>query len=319
MIEINLEKEWPCYGVPDHIAVDNGLDLVSYAVSMACQQLGSEVMRMPPREPWYKGTIERFGGTINTRFIHWLPGTTFGGQKNGYDYDPEISACITYDEFCKHVEHYVVRIHNLTPRQGKPGIPVELFTRHTNTWPVRLPEDIEDFNAVFALTAHPTLQQGGVRFENESYNSVELGDLWNHMPDGSRVTVKVDPIDIRKIRVIDPRTDKPIVVPCKRHYDAPRSLALNQMIHKYMKEQGLNPDLVEHRVQAQHDLASMVNESSAKGKKLRKQFAQHSLTLVDGAAQKQDVPRKQSKQMVDQGVADLEARLGAALAMAEDE
>ncbi len=319
MTEIDLAKEWPCYGVPDYIAVDNGLDLVSFAVSMACLQLGIEVMRMPPREPWYKGTIERFGRTMNTRLVHWLPGTTYGGQKKGYDYNPEASACITFDDFCRAFEHYVVKIHNRTPRRNKPGVPIELFTSHTKTWPVRLPEDIEDFNAVFALTIRPTLQQAGFQYEHERYNSMELGDLWNHMPENSKVIAKVDPTDIRQIRVIDPRTNKPIVVPCLNHYDAPRPLALHKMIFKFMKENGLNPDLAEHRVQAQHDLAAMVNEASANGRKLRKLYAQQSLSLIDSATQERLAPRNQMNQKLDQGVADLEARMAAALKISDTE
>jgi len=47
-------------------------------VQDSCTELGIELLFAPPRSPWYKGVIECAGGTFNTRFIHWLPGTPLG-------------------------------------------------------------------------------------------------------------------------------------------------------------------------------------------------------------------------------------------------
>lgn len=80
MTEIDLKKEWPWCGVPDHIAIDNGLDFPGNVVALTCPQLGIEVMCMPPRDPWYKGSIERFGRTINTRLVHGFPDSIIDGE-----------------------------------------------------------------------------------------------------------------------------------------------------------------------------------------------------------------------------------------------
>lgn len=312
MSDIDLDREWPCFGAPDSIAIDNGLDFTSNGVAMACLQLGTEVMRMPPRTPWYKGTIERFGGTMNVRFIHWLPGSATGIEMRNYEYDPEATASITYDDFCRLFERYVVTIHNKTPRRNKPGTPIERFLSGTQAWPVRLPEDIEDFNAVFALTVQKRVGQGGFEYEHERYNSAELGEIWNQMPAGSEVTVRVDPTDIRRVFVIDPRTDRAISVPCLTEYAAPRPLALHKMVWTYLLAHDLNPESAEHRVLAEQKLADDINEASEKGKKLRKQFAQLAVTVIDGSVQQAPLSRNQTSLMQDQGISDLQARMAAA-------
>ncbi len=313
-MEINERpKPWPCHGIPDSIAMDNGLDLTSYAVSDACLALGSEIMRMPPREPWYKGTIERIGRTMNTRFIHWLPGTTFGKQTSKVEYNAEHTASIPYDDFCRAFERYVNDIHNLTPRRNKPGTPLDRFLQGTARWPARLPADLDEFNAVFALTGQATLQQSGFQFERESYNCAELGDLWNQMPKKNKVTIKINPLDIRTLRVIDPRTNKSFPVPCLTHYATPQPLSLHKMVRDYMKKNGMNPDSAEQRTQARHQLAEAMNESSVRGKKLRRQHAQMAREILDNGTQTSVPDRQQSSAVLKEKVDDLNARMDAAL------
>ena len=269
-------------------------------------------MRMPPREPWYKGTIERVGRTMNTRFIHWLPGTTFGKQTSNVDYNAEHTAAIPYDDFCRGFERYITEIHNLTPRRNKPGTPLDRFLQGTARWPVRLPADLDEFNAVFALTEHPTLQQTGFQFENERYNSAELGELWNQMPKGSKVTIKIDPLDIRTLRVIDPRTNKSFPVPCLTHYATPQPLSLHKMVRDYMKTNGMNPDSAEQCTQAEREVAAEMNEASTRGRKLRRQHAQVAHEILSGHASTAEAPGQRGRAARKEKVDDLKARMEAA-------
>lgn len=47
------------------IVIDNGRDISSKAVTMACLQLGMEISRAPARKPWQKDKIERVHARIN--------------------------------------------------------------------------------------------------------------------------------------------------------------------------------------------------------------------------------------------------------------
>ncbi|MFZ8444692.1 integrase catalytic domain-containing protein, partial [Staphylococcus aureus] len=50
---------WPCYGVPQVIVVDNGLEFHSQALQSLAMDLGLAVVFCPKYQPWYKGSIER--------------------------------------------------------------------------------------------------------------------------------------------------------------------------------------------------------------------------------------------------------------------
>jgi hypothetical protein len=68
------------YPFHDGIVIDNGLDLPSYAATKANLQSGIEVMRMPPREPWRKGSIERLWRPMNTRLVPGFPDSIIDGE-----------------------------------------------------------------------------------------------------------------------------------------------------------------------------------------------------------------------------------------------
>lgn len=74
------ESAAPWMGIMNLITVDKGLDLKSDGIREACSSLGIEVAVMAPRAPSWKGAIERFGRTLNTRFIPWEPKKTHGGK-----------------------------------------------------------------------------------------------------------------------------------------------------------------------------------------------------------------------------------------------
>lgn len=47
------------------IVIDNGRDLSSEAITMACLQFGIELVRTSARNPWQKAKIERIHARIN--------------------------------------------------------------------------------------------------------------------------------------------------------------------------------------------------------------------------------------------------------------
>lgn len=105
MLLHNVDTEWPVWGVPQTIHVDNGADFRSNNFQQSCLAYGINLEFRPVKRPQYGGHIERMLGTL-LREIHNLPGTTFSSIKEREDYDSEKHAVMTKSEF----EHWLVTL-----------------------------------------------------------------------------------------------------------------------------------------------------------------------------------------------------------------
>ncbi len=74
--DLPVEHTWPCYGLIASLVVDNGLEFYSTSLDSVAMDLGIRIQYCPKRQPWFKGTIERFLKTINYFLTHQLPGTS---------------------------------------------------------------------------------------------------------------------------------------------------------------------------------------------------------------------------------------------------
>lgn len=230
---------WPACGLMDDLVVDNGLDLTSNGVQDACTALGINLHFTPPRSPWYKGSIERAGGTFNTRFIHWLPGTTLGEATSDRQYNASEHAVLTDDSFELLVELYIRLIHNLTPRREKEGSGVSRYLTGIADWPVRVPMSMDELDAACALTRAATLRQTGLTFLGLQYQNAELGALWNRVPQGTRLTFKVNPLNLQTIKVLVPVTQEIISVDCVSNFAWPRTLSYHAAVRQQARDMGI--------------------------------------------------------------------------------
>lgn len=117
-----VEGNWPVWGRPDTIHVDNGKDFRSEALSRGCQQYGITLDFRPVRRPQYGGHIERLIGTLMGQ-VHLLPGTTFSNIHEKGDYDAEKHACMTLDELQEWMTRGIIVYHSeLHSRIGMPPL-----------------------------------------------------------------------------------------------------------------------------------------------------------------------------------------------------
>ena len=261
----SLKCLWLAYGIPDCVVVDNGLDLLSKGFQDACIALGIELIYTPPRTPWYKGTIERFGRTINTRFIHWLPGTTLGKQMKEMGYDAKGDALLTFEAFESLLLQYFTQIQNRTPRRNKEGIPDKRWLVGTLEWPVRLPESIEAFDAAVALTVHAKLQQTGITYLGLQYQNDALGQLWNQLPASTRLTFKVNPLNLKTILVLKPVTQEILAVDCVSDVLWPRTLAYHMAVRQTARQLGRDLSNTRELALAEAAMQRAIVEAMAKG------------------------------------------------------
>jgi putative transposase len=266
-IETRLREEldtvpWQACGIMDQLVVDNGLDLTSHGVQDCCTALGIDLLFTPARSPWYKGVIERFGRTLNTRFIHWLPGTTLGKPTSDLNYNGRDDATFTIETFELLLEQYIRTVHNQSPRRTKDGTPTRRYLRGIAEWPVRLPLSMDEFDAACALTRVATLRQTGLTFAGLQYQNTALGQLWNRVPQGTRLTFKVNPLNLKTIKVLRPVTEEIISVDCVDEFVWPRTLSYHLAARQQARTMDFSPDdrrslaLAEAKLMATYQLAA---------------------------------------------------------------
>lgn len=93
-----VDAQWPAWGVPAKIHVDNGPDFRADSLRASCLQYNIDLEFRPVKVPRYGGHIERLLGTFSSD-IHGLPGTTFSSVKEKGEYDAEAHAAMTFSEF----------------------------------------------------------------------------------------------------------------------------------------------------------------------------------------------------------------------------
>ena len=106
-------NEWPVYGIPFQIHTDNGKDFRSKLLERGCLSNEINLFRRPVKQPHYGGYIERFFGTLNTKLVHTLPGTTFSNITQRGKYDSQNNAFLTIKQLEKILLQFIVnQYHN---------------------------------------------------------------------------------------------------------------------------------------------------------------------------------------------------------------
>ncbi len=114
----SVEGTWPCYGLPEHLIVDNGAEFNSRDFKIACKELKIQVKKNPTKKPWLKGSVERYFRTINNRFLSRLPGKSFSNIFERKDYDPLKNAVIDQSLLQEMVHIWLIDIY----QNGKNGL-----------------------------------------------------------------------------------------------------------------------------------------------------------------------------------------------------
>jgi len=187
-----LEGQWPMYGMPQSITVDNGKDFHSEAFRRGCAQHGIILSHRPVGSPHYGGTIERLIGTF-MRKAHVLPGTTKESVGAKGEYDAVANATLTLSELRRWFIGQVIAYHNSEHRMlRKP--PADAWSLPN---PAPLPKQ-QDILVSFLPGDSRVLSRTGVHLHNLQYWCEELQPFTTRKP---RVQVVFDPRDITRAYV----------------------------------------------------------------------------------------------------------------------
>lgn len=126
IIELGGEPEWqwPMFGLPEELILDNGADFRGFDLEKAAMDLGINLNFSPPRQAHYKSEVERFFGKINKRLLSKLPGQVYKyePEKHGLDYPH-----LTFDEFSKLFIQWAITIAHKTPTENDGYTPDQLW------------------------------------------------------------------------------------------------------------------------------------------------------------------------------------------------
>lgn len=208
--ERDIEADYPVFGIPDALHLDNAREFHSRALERGCQQHGIELKYRPVRTPHYGGHIERLIGTAIGE-VHLLPGTTFSNIKAKGDYDAEDRSCLTLREFERWFALQVAVYHGSIHRAlGVPPITAWTEALPLRPAPIRLPADQPRFLLDFLPFEMRMVRREGIELFHAFYWHGALASLAANCP--QKLPVKYNPLNLSVIY---------LETPCGEHLTVP--------------------------------------------------------------------------------------------------
>jgi len=272
-----VKSEWPAYGVMRELVLDNGLEFHSESLEQVCYSLGIEMHYSARREPWFKGKIERFFGSLNRGVAHGVPGTSFSNILEKDDYDPAKHAVITLSTLKQIIRMWVADVYHQKHHRAIQTTPAAMWTSSIKPEDIRLPDDSTQMDAVMGRVYQRVLTHKGIEFEGLFYNSPELTE-WRRGEGASLdVEIRVDESDIGAIHVLSPKTSRAYLVPAlNQSYAAGISLWQHKTI-KHWQAQYSDPDKsLPGLLQAKETIGRLIQEDfGLKRTRSRKRIARY--------------------------------------------
>ncbi len=236
------DEDWPCMGLIDRIFIDNGREFANGHLVAAATELGFEIHRLHPREPWTKGGNERVFADF-ARFVHQFAGTTMSNAVERRDFEDLDPPAFTLKEFTDLAIKWIVTVYNRTPNRtlgDTPGVakaPIDAWRDKVDLLDFPALPDRDLFLALAGQVTERTVQKYGVEWEHITYWSPELDRILTH-PDhrsisrgqaSAKYAVRRDPYDLSKIYLNNHHQNEVIEVPvCERWREYATGLAAFQ-------------------------------------------------------------------------------------------
>ncbi|WP_275782677.1 Mu transposase C-terminal domain-containing protein [Pararhizobium gei] len=209
-------SEWPMCGTMELVATDAG---AAYANDdfLACVLMATGRHLFPPsKTPVLRGTIERFFKTVDDRYMHLFSGRTFGNVLARGNYNSVANASMTFDQLAEALVRLIVDCYHHTPHASLNNeMPIEAWSRLNALYRVKPPPTRNDLAKIFSLTVSRKIGDNGLVFIGIPYGSEALQKLRNLLG-GATVQMRVDPYDLKSVRMLTQDGRGYVEVPCMR-------------------------------------------------------------------------------------------------------
>jgi putative transposase len=272
----DIKSEWLAYGVMSELVLDNALEFHGSALERACLTLGITMHFSPRRQPWYKGTIERFFKTVNDSLSHSLPGTSFSNVQERGDYRSADEATIRLSKFNFFIRKWVVDIYHQQPHRTLQTTPAKMWKSSIKEGNLGVPANPVELDIIMGKPMLRTLTHKGIELEGLLYNCDELQELRKRNGVKLTVDLRVDVDDIGQLFVLPAPPAPPIVVPALNiKYARGISRWQHQQFRDYARNKQGDDD-PSAWLQAKAELAQKIQEELAdRHKTSRKRAARH--------------------------------------------
>lgn len=281
----DIKNDWPVFGIPDLLALDNGMDLHADALKKACLELGIQILYCPAATPEMKGSIERFFRTINQGLIHKLPGSTFSNIDERGDYPAEELAAIDMETLVHLITKWIVDIYNVTPHRGIGDTPLNKWNESAKHRIIELPVYPAQLDVITGVPAKRTVFHYGIELEGLHYNNRQLQEIRKISGENMQVELKFYEDQVAYIDVFDPYTKEYLRVEAVHedyvkdlHREAHR-LARVQARKKFGEQYSM-PQLMEARIDIENIIKDALKAKKMGNRKLAANMLMHDSVSV---------------------------------------
>jgi putative transposase len=286
-----IEGEWPCWGLPAKIFVDNAKEFRGEMLSRACLQYGITLEWRPVARPHFGGHIERLIGTLMSE-IHNLPGTTFSNIEQRSDYDSEGRAIFTLSEFESWFTTYIVHVYH---RRIHTSLGIPPFEKYkigilgdSTTKAVGLPPKVtnpEKLRLDFMPFVERTIQSNGIVVDDIQYFH-DVMRKWINAKDPSDLKAKRkfifrrDPRDISIVWFYDPLLGEYFPIPYRNTSHPPISVWELREIRKRITENGkqlVNEDSIFRAYARMQEIEEKAHSSTASANRTKQKKRSHTI------------------------------------------
>ncbi|QEL27280.1 DDE-type integrase/transposase/recombinase (plasmid) [Bosea sp. F3-2] len=201
-----FQFDWPCFGAPDVLIVDQGSEFLSASMAATEAALNMRLLQLPKASGDKKGTIEGQFHRLNRERMHSLNGTTFSNPQKRGKYKSQDDAIFSLNDVRYVVIRWVVDTHNRTPNSRTNKIPAELWREGMDEVGQKPAPPKELIAPLVGKVVSCKLRREGVRHKNLRWNSNAFRALRERIGRSSDVLIRIDPKDLRKAYVLDPDT-----------------------------------------------------------------------------------------------------------------
>lgn len=274
--ELNSKHAWPCYGRPDVMVVDNGMEFHGKDLESVAYDLGIRIQFCPKHQPRFKGVVERYLGTCNRFFAHQLPGTSLSRWHLRGAYDPLKHAVLSLSDFQKIFHKWVLDVYAQTVHRGTGETPWAKWHEGLQRREPELPENVHALKRRIGQIEERTLRADGILLHGIRYNGESLAPILRAYGPGTKVRVLFDPEDLGDIQVWGPDSAEPIAVPALDQSHACGLTALqNDLIRTAVREKGASQqDRSALAVARQSIISTVENLMSSKKQRDRRRAAE---------------------------------------------
>lgn len=227
MRHCNVQGEWPVFGLPRKVHMDNAKEFRSVALQKFCQEYRIEDLYRPVARPEFGGAIERVIGT-HMKQVHELPGSTFSNVRQKGTYDSDKYATMTISELEQWYLDFVINVYHKTEHRSIGMTPEEKFYQGllgvgdgTIPFLPSVPANTIKLRMALLPAFERTVQKNGITIDYITYFSETLRKWiipaqykkFNKTLQPKSLICRRDPRDISKLYVYDPDVDDYITVP----------------------------------------------------------------------------------------------------------